>query len=160
MKLTIRRYKPGEEEEIWRLYYDTTHKINGKEYTKEQINRWASEEHDLAKWKDRLRQNSPYVAEHEGTTVGLVELEPDGHIDRFYCHHEWQRKGVGTLLYWAIAEEALRLGISLLNADVSTTAKDFFCRRGFKVVKEQQSIVCGVAAKNFRMEKLLPEGSP
>ncbi len=39
--MIIRRYKPGEEEQLWQLYHDTTHVVNGKDYTPEQFERWA-----------------------------------------------------------------------------------------------------------------------
>ncbi len=37
----VRRFNQVEEEELWQLYYNTTHIINGKDYTKEQVERWA-----------------------------------------------------------------------------------------------------------------------
>lgn len=51
--MQVRRYKPGEEEEIWQLYHDTTHIINGEVYTKEQVERWAP--HDYVLGFDRGR---------------------------------------------------------------------------------------------------------
>jgi putative acetyltransferase len=60
-------------------------------------------------------------------------------------------------LYEAVEEEARRLELSRLHAAVSITAKAFFLRMGFEVVKEQQNIVCGAMAPNFIMEKALTE---
>jgi len=51
-----------------------------------------------ADWKESVRQRNPFVVEHEGKIIGFAELEANGHIDGFYCHHQWQRKGVGKLL--------------------------------------------------------------
>jgi N-acetylglutamate synthase-like GNAT family acetyltransferase len=152
--MNVRRYKIGEENEIWRLYHNTTRKINGKDYTQEQVERWAPDQMD-ANWNERIKQKNPFVAEHDGQIIGFVELESNGHIDRFYCHHEWQRKGVGKLLYQAIEDEARRMKINLLFAEVSITAKHFFQSRGFEIVEEESNLICGSPAKRFKMQKRL-----
>jgi GNAT superfamily N-acetyltransferase len=152
--MNIRKYKVGEEEEIWKLYYDTTRKIIGMDYTKEQVEKWAPDQMEPG-WHERVKQRNPFVAEHNGKIVGFAELEANGHIDRFYCHHLWQRKGVGKLLYQAIEEEASRMKIVLLFAEVSLTAREFFLSRGFEIVKEETHFICGAIAKRFPMQKKL-----
>lgn len=153
--MIIRRYRAGEEERLWQLYHDTTHIANGRDYTREQCERWAPADMDMLKWKERIRARNPFVAEEEGRILGFAELEPDGHIDYFYCDHDHLRKGVGRKLYQAIEEEARRLMIPRLHAAVSVTAKPFFLQMGFVVVKEQHNIVCDAVAPNFLMQKIL-----
>jgi GNAT superfamily N-acetyltransferase len=153
--MQIRRYKPGEEEELWKLYYDTTHNILGKTYTKEQIERWAPHNQDMVEWKKRLKNKKPFVIVDAHTIIGFAELEPDGHIDYFYVHHEWQGKGVGSILYNAIEEEAINQKVSHLYAEVSVPAKAFFLKQGFKVLEEMNNKICGAPAPNFKMEKKL-----
>jgi len=151
--MNIRRYRLGEEEALWRLYRDTTRKILGAFYTPEQIERWAPQNKSLAEWKERLRIRNPFVAEEKGQLVGFAELEPDGHIDYFYCHHQWQRKGVGRELYRALEDDAHRLGVTCLYAEVSVPAKPFFVSIGFEIVEEQVNLVCGAPAGRFIMRK-------
>ena len=153
--MNIRRYKSGEEERLWQLYHDTTHFINGKDYTPEQCERWAPAVPNMPDWTKRLRVKNPFVAEEDGRILGFAELEDDGHIDYFYCDHQHQRRGVGGRLYQAVEREARRLRIPRLHAAVSVTAKAFFLRMGFQVVKEQRNIICGAVAPNFIMEKPL-----
>ena len=152
--MNIRRYKIGEEAEIWQLYFRTTRIINGQDYTKEQIRRWAPDQIE-PNWSERLRQTNPFIAEHEGQIIGFAELEPNGHIDRFYCHHEWQRRGVGKLLFRAVEHEALRIKLPLLFTEVSLNARNFFLSRGFEVVEEERNVICGTVAPRFRMQKRL-----
>ncbi|MHB1949598.1 MAG: GNAT family N-acetyltransferase [Gammaproteobacteria bacterium] len=38
------------------------------------------------------------VAVMDDKIVGFAELEDNGHIDCFYCHHEYQGCGVGSAL--------------------------------------------------------------
>jgi putative acetyltransferase len=152
--MNIRRYRIGEEKEIWKVCYDTTRIINGRDYTQEQVQRWAPDSID-SDWNERLRQKNPFIAEHDGQIVGFAELDANGHIDRFYSHHQWQRKGVGKLLYQAIEDEASRMKIDLLFAEVSMTAREFFLSRGFEIVGEENNLICGTIAKRFRMQKRL-----
>jgi putative acetyltransferase len=153
--MIVRRYRRGEEQELWLLYHDTTHIVNSRDYTPEQCERWAPACPDMVAWSERIRLRNPFVAEDHGGIVGFAELERDGHIDYFYCHHEHQRQGVGTALYRAIEAQALRMGLSRLHAAVSVTAQPFFSRMGFIVVREQRNVVCGAVAPNAIMEKQL-----
>lgn len=152
--MNIRRYQIGEEEEIWKLYRDTTRIINRRDYTEEQVQRWAPDQMRPG-WGEELRQKNPFVVEHEGRIVGFAELEADGHIGRFYGHHQWQRQGVGKLLYQAIEREALQRGIALLYSEVSITARGFFLSRGFEIVAEENNLICRTVAPRFRLQKRL-----
>ncbi len=154
--MQVRRYKPGEEEELWQLYHDTTHIINGEVYTKEQVERWAPHDKDMNEWKERIKKKNPFVAVENGEIVGFAELEPDGHIDYFYVHHKWQGKGVGSMLYNTIEEVAISQKMPHLYAEVSVPAKEFFLKQGFEILEEKNNIICGAPAPNFMMKKKLP----
>ena len=153
--MQVRRYKSGEEEELWQLYHDTTHIVNGKIYTKEQVERWAPHVKDMNEWKERIKKKNPFVAVENGEIVGFAELEPDGHIDYFYVHHKWQGKGVGSILYNILEEVAISQKLPHLYADVSLPAKGFFLKQGFEVLEEKNNIICGAPAPNFMMKKKL-----
>jgi putative acetyltransferase len=159
-KLIIRRYRPGEEDDLRTLYAETTRIVNGRDYTSEQVEHWVLLHADAAKWRERIRNRNPFVAEESGNILGFAELTPDGQIDYFYCHHRRLRQGVGRSLYQAIESEAQRLELSCLRAAVSVTAKPFFLAMGFQVVKEQRNVVCGAVAPNSIMEKRLADDSP
>ncbi|NIR45834.1 MAG: GNAT family N-acetyltransferase, partial [Gemmatimonadetes bacterium] len=58
--------------------------------------------------------------------VGFTELDPNGHIDCFFVHHAWQRRGIGTRLMERVVETAVRDSIARLFAEVSITAEPFF----------------------------------
>ncbi|NJK64634.1 MAG: GNAT family N-acetyltransferase [Synechococcaceae cyanobacterium SM2_3_1] len=81
-----------------------------------------------------------YVADDEGVIAGFGELEQNGHIDCFYCHKTYQRCGVGRQIYQVIEAKAVELSVSQLFTESSITAKPFFQRMGFSVVKEQKVI--------------------
>lgn len=153
--MTIRRYQPGEEEEIWKLYFDTTRRVNSRDYTPAQIARWAPEEHDPIEWRERLRRLNPFVAVQGGLILGFAELEPNGHIDRFYCRFDRQRQGVGRALLRTIEAEAESIGLGSIYAEVSTTAEPFFAAMAFETTGERVRMICGSPARQFLMRKAL-----
>jgi N-acetylglutamate synthase-like GNAT family acetyltransferase len=153
--MKVRRYNAGEEQVLWALLYDTVHKVNNKDYTQAQIEAWAPSQWDLSQWKIRLNNTNPLVAVENNQIVGFAELEPNGHIASFYCAHDWQGRGVGSALLEAIEQEAVKLGISRLFAEVSLTAKGFFDKKGFSVENEQTVSVRGELFINYAVSKCM-----
>ncbi|MEH1929675.1 GNAT family N-acetyltransferase [Nostoc sp.] len=96
------------------MFYDTIHEINVCDYTYEQVSAWTPESMDYDIWQKRLQAKLPYIAENNGEIVGFGELEPDGHIDCFYCHSKYQRKGIGSKLLSHIETTAKFRGIKRL----------------------------------------------
>ncbi|RYE13358.1 MAG: GNAT family N-acetyltransferase [Rickettsiales bacterium] len=104
--MTIFNYQNTDAEHIARLYYDTIHIINAKDYTKEQLNAWAPYYNNYNAWLEKYTKLKPFVASINETIIGFLEFEADGHIDCFYVHHSWQGFGVGAALISAIEKEA------------------------------------------------------
>lgn len=49
LKMIIRDYQPSDCKEITELFYNTVHTVNAKDYTKEQLDVWATGQVDLEK---------------------------------------------------------------------------------------------------------------
>ena len=137
------------------LFYNTVHQINIRDYSKEQVDAWAPKDMDYQRWKDALFRKITYVADDNGKIVGFGELEDDGHIDRFYCHKDFQRKGVGTMILEAIQSKARSLGLKSLFTEASITARPFFEAKGFKVVTCQEVEHRKMKFRNYAMSKFL-----
>ena len=149
----IRPYQMGEEPLLRELFYHTVHNVNQRDYTLEQRNAWAPERFDENTWALRIMQSEPFVALDNDTIVGFADVQNDGYIDFFFCHHAYQGKGVGKALMQHIIKTGRRYGLKRFYADVSITAKPFFQHYGFVVVRQQQKEVRGVVLTNFLMEK-------
>ena len=52
--MVIREYQPTDCKEILRLFYDTVHSVNLKDYTEEQLAVWATGKEDQEEWKRSL----------------------------------------------------------------------------------------------------------
>ena len=151
----IRRGYPNDAEQASQLFYDTVNEINSRDYSPEQIEAWAPDNMDAKRWSKSLAEKTVFVAEQGGEILGFAELEPDGHIDRFYCHSKHQSCGIGTSLMNEIENTARANEISRLYTEASITARPFFERRGFETLAERQVEIRGVALTNFAMQKIL-----
>ena len=52
--MIIRKYQPSDCKELTELFYNTVHNVNAKDYTKEQLNVWATGQVDLEKWNENI----------------------------------------------------------------------------------------------------------
>ena len=68
--LQIRDFRPTDALEIMRLFHDTVHNVNSRDYTPEQVEAWAPALMDEPRWQERLRANFTYVA--EANALGLT----------------------------------------------------------------------------------------
>jgi putative acetyltransferase len=153
--MLVRTHRNSDIANISRLYYDTIHRVNSRDYTREQIDAWAPEVPAESFWKERFKKYSVYVAEEDKRIVGFTELDSTGHIDCFFVHHEWQRRGVGTRMLQRIVASAGRQEIRRLFAEVSITAVPFFLEKGFVIVRENEAVRRDVKLKQFAMETWL-----
>ena len=154
--IIVGSYHEQDTEELAKIYYHTIHKINSRDYSKEQVDAWAPETSLQPEgWLKKFQRTKPFVATANGQVVGFAEFERDGHIDCFYCHHDWIGKGVGSALLKVINEKAVEYNVDKIFAEVSITAKPFFERNGFEVTREQEVEVKGIKLVNFQMEKRL-----
>jgi putative acetyltransferase len=101
--MIVREYRKSDLPEISRLFYNTVHQINSRDYTPEQIAAWAGEIKDELFWQEHFNSYLVYVVEANHIIVGFTNFKTTGYIDCFYVHHQWQGQGVGFHLWPADA---------------------------------------------------------
>lgn len=149
--MEIRRANPRDADAVSRLYYDTVHRVNARDYGPGHIEAWAPRVYPAGFWHRRWRRYQVFVAVEGGEVLGFAELSRDGEIDCFYTHYGHQGRGVGRALMDRLVAVARRRGLATLEADVSLTARPFFERMGFRVLRPQKKFYRGRAFKQFRM---------
>ena len=149
----IRAFHPNDSNTLWQLFFNTVRNVNRQHYSQQQVEVWAKEDIELSLWQQRMITLDPFVCLRQGTIAGYADLQDDGLIDHFYCHHEFQGQGVGRELMTHIPQLAEQKGLDDLYSNVSITARPFFERFGFSVTKEQRNEREGVVLINYRMEK-------
>lgn len=148
--MVIRQYKSSDCNEIAQLFYNTVHTVNAKDYTKEQLDVWATGHVDLEQWNQSFLEHFSLVVVDNDTIVGFGDVDHTGYLDRLYVHKDYQNRGVATAICDAL-EQSIH-GKMVTHASI--TARPFFEKRGYQVVKEQQVIRQGIALTNFVMEKI------
>ena len=155
-EIFIRDYRPEDVQALANIYYNTIHRINIQDYTEEQVDVWAPiTSLETEGWAKKFLRIKPIIATIGDEIVGFTQFEPNGHIDYFYCHHEWIGKGVGSALMKEILHRAENNHIHLIFSEVSITAKPFFEKWRFRVVAQQKILRQGIELTNFKMERAL-----
>ena len=123
--MVIRKYNSADCPATAKLFYNTVHTVNVADYSKEQLDAWAPKNPDLDKWDRSLR---------------------------LFVHRNFQGKGTASAIC-SLLEASVNTGLITVHASI--TAKPFFLRRGYNVIKEQQVLRDGVFLTNFVMQKSL-----
>lgn len=151
--INIRKYNESDAPDLWAIFYHTIRNVNSRDYTQAQVEAWAPDDFSPEAWQRKMNAISPFVAEIDGEIVGYADLQEDGLIDHFFCHHEHQGKGVGRHLMGHVLRVGELQGITKFYSEVSITARPFYEKFGFKVAKEQTVEIRGQKLRNFVMEK-------
>lgn len=147
--MIIREYRPLDCEILAELFYNTVHTVNVKDYTKEQLDVWATVTIDLEKWNQSFMEHYTLVAVDNEVIIGFGDINKTGYLDRLYVHSDYQGQRVAT----AICEQLEQAVQGNIVTHASITARPFFENRGYKVVKEQQVERQRIFLTNFVMEK-------
>ena len=149
--MEMRKFRAGDEQELYQIFYHTIRQINIQDYSQAQVEAWAPDAIDMDFVARKYREIDPFIAIIDGLMVGYADIQPDGYIDHFFCHHQFQGKGVGRFLFARLLAQALENDLSTLHSNVSITARLFFEAMGFEVEKEQLLTMGDQQLKNFRM---------
>ena len=147
--MILREYRPADCPQLADLFYHTVHTVNAKDYTEEQVNAWATGQVDLEAWDRSFREHYTVVAEENGLLVGFGDIDQTGYLDRLYVHKDYQGRGIAT----AVCNQLEQAVAGSIVTHASLTARPFFEKRGYTVLREQQVERRGVWLTNYVMEK-------
>lgn len=148
--MIIREYQSADCGELAELFYNTVQTVNAKDYTKEQLDVWATGTIDLKKWDESFLKHHTVVAVENNVIVGFGDIDDSGYLDRLFVHKDHQGEGIAS----AICNE-LEYSVDgkKITTHSSITARLFFEHRGYRVIREQTVIRNGIPLTNFIMEK-------
>jgi len=136
-----------------KLFYDTVHTINSKDYTSEQLDAWAAENIDLEAWNRSFLVHNTLIAEIDGKIAGFGDMNKDGYLDRLYVHRDFQSRGIAAALVNELECCARKDGISSFETYASITARPFFENHGYVVEAENKVVRNGIELVNYKMFK-------
>lgn len=157
MKLPIqlRALKETDILECITLFQNTIHAVNANDYSPIQLEAWAPKvKPEITPRWQTISENISYVAELENQIVGFGDLTEKGYLDRLFVHKDFQGQGIAAIVQ-KLEKRANELNLEEITTAASITAKPFFEKAGFVVMKEQQVEIHGVKLTNFVMRKLL-----
>ena len=148
--MRLRKYTTSDCGHLTELFYHTVHSVNAKDYTKEQLDVWATGIVDLKEWDESFLKHHTVVAVENNEIVGFGDIDDSGYLDRLFVHQAYQGEGIAS----AICDE-LEYSVSgkMITTHSSITARAFFEHRGYRVIQEQTVIRNGILLTNYIMEK-------
>ena len=72
--MQIRKYRPSDCRELAELFYDTVHTVNAGDYTKEQLDAWATGHVDLEAWDRSFREHHTLAVSYTHLTLPTNSL--------------------------------------------------------------------------------------
>lgn len=152
----IRPLVEGDISEMQQLFRSTVLNVNLRDYTNEEVMDWASCGDDVAHWKDLLSQNCYIGAfDERDRMAGFSSMNKKGYLHSMFVHKDMQGKGVATQLLEEVEKMAVAYGVTEITSEVSLTARPFFERKGYKVVKSQKCRANKLMLTNFVMRKCI-----
>jgi putative acetyltransferase len=154
--MILRPCRPTDAAVLLSLCKDTIRRVNSRDYAPDQIAAWASDEIDPALWANRFEGRFALVAEVDDIIAGFVDMTPEGYLDRLFVSADHQGQGIATALIEAVFAEAIRLGLSKIDVQVSLTARPFFEKQGFVITENRRVEIRGAMFDCFGMECTMP----
>ena len=153
--MNLREYRSDDYEKIIDLFYNTVHSVNASDYTDVQLNAWAPKDPALYNLYGRFLSNYTVVVEKNSIIVGFGNVGGANYFDCLYTHKDYQGIGVATAIANDIENYFYRKGVNIITSDASITAKPFFEKRKYSVIKEQTVECRGQFFTNYKMQKIL-----
>lgn len=152
---TLRAANLADVPEIIRLYAQTVLTVCRADYDSAQLQSWARLGRDPIRWEQRITSQFFKVAEVGKCLAGFASLTDENYLDVFYVSKDHQRQGIANMLFEDLMVKALVNGVPVIRSDVSKTAKPYFEKLGFRVIREQENLLEGITIVNYRMERVI-----
>lgn len=139
-----------------RLFCDTVHAVNARDYTPEQLDAWAPRDAQcLVQIAEKLARQQTVGFKECGILVGFGSLDDMGNIDMLFVHKDRQGQGIAKAILHKLEHLAIKRGNRDISTFASVTARPFFEHMGYTVERENIVDRAGVSLVNFLMSKPL-----
>ena len=153
---TLRQLGEADIPDMRLLFLSAVLEVNSRDYTSEEVHDWASCGDSDVRWKELLSDNHYIGAfDTDGHMSGFTSMNREGHLHSMFVHSDCQGRGVATQLLSEAERLAVEYGAEEITCEVSLTARPFFMKRGYKVVKIQKARANRLMLTNFVMTKQL-----
>ncbi|MCD9616466.1 GNAT family N-acetyltransferase [Chryseobacterium gleum] len=139
--IIIRKGKEADLPEMLQLFAATIDAVCRKDYTPQQLEAWKSGAENEERWRKVIRDQYVVIALNENKIAGFCTLDQGNYIDLLFVHKDEQQKGIASILYQEVENEALRQREKQLTAEVSKTARPFLRKLVFRWFRNKRSML-------------------
>lgn len=139
----IRTYEEGDFSTLCIIFLRAIKEIASVDYSPRQIAAWA--QIDEQRWRQKIAASQVLVAIKDDSPVGFITVVDD-YIDLLFVSPDYSRQGIAGALLDALPER-------VFTVEASITAKPFFARHGFRVIKQQEVEARGERFLNYLMRR-------
>jgi len=133
--MKIRLAQDEDYPEIARLRRQTIRNVNSGDYSEDIIQDWTTQTNTQS-FRKKAHEHKRWVAIEKNKIIGFCDHNFKCELSRIYVHKDHLRKGVGSRLL-KVAEDSLKkLGCKEIHIESTITAKDFYEKNGYKVIKK------------------------
>ncbi|MCK5022088.1 MAG: GNAT family N-acetyltransferase [Candidatus Pacebacteria bacterium] len=153
--IKIRKAKEIDIEDIERIHKSCIQKTNAKIYDQKVIGEWI-EPINFQNIKKQFESTKWFVLEKDNKIVGFAQIAlDDDSIYQINIDTEYQKQGLGVLLYKFLEKEFKKNNTEKINLNSTLNAIDFYKQLGFKEIKPIKLKLKTQEVKMVKMEKLL-----
>lgn len=139
-----------------RLFCDTVHTVNARNYTLEQLDAWAPRNAQcLMQIAEKLAGQQTVGFKECGILVGFGSLDDKGNIDMLFVHKDRQGQGIAKAILHELERLAIKRDKRSILTFASVTAQPFFEHMGYVMERKNAVDRAGVTLVNFLMSKRL-----
>lgn len=139
----IRTYEEGDFSTLCIIFLRAIKETASVDYSPRQIAAWA--QIDEQRWRQKIAASQVLVAIKDDSPVGFITVVDD-YIDLLFVSPDYSRQGIAGALLDALPER-------VFTVEASITAKPFFARHGFRVIKQQEVEARGERFLNYLMRR-------
>lgn len=150
--MIIRNYQSTDFGAMRQLFRQTIQTVNAQDYTPAQLTAWIGPD-DAAirkRWQTSFAAHTTLVAVQADQLVGFADMSATGYLDRLYVHADMQHQGIAHAL---VTDLERAVPVKRYETAASITARPFFERQGYCVIRVQQVERAGIKLTNYLMQK-------
>lgn len=151
--ITIRKFKLSDAVSLARLHRGTIRSVNSKDYSPPEIAAWSGRT-SAKRFRNLGKLNDRFVALEKRKIVGFGDYK-DAEVMGLYIHKKHTGKGIGTKLLKKIEREVYARGKRTLKCISTVTARSFYEKNGFRLVKKAIHKIQDQKLRVFEMKKRL-----
>lgn len=107
--MQLRKYIISDCKQLAKIFYQTVHSINAKDYTKEQLDVWATGKVNLKEWNKSFLEHYTLVAIENNEIVGFGDIDKTGYLDKLFVHKDYQREGISSAICNELEQSVLMI---------------------------------------------------